>query len=162
MALKLEKRQSDDLELEVGQALTELRNVLNSGDTSSAPCIHAENSRDKFVDVFIAFDEAQTLVESFDGGDESRFVVLRRQLCSLASTPLFVFFLSTTGKITQFCQPRCHDPSNRVKAGILATPRPYIHFSFDQLMKNRKFMSRWKTLEHVTSMECVAHMGRPL
>jgi hypothetical protein len=159
--LKLDKRESDDLDLEVGQALTELRNVLNYGDTCE-PCLRATKTRDRFVDVFIAFDEAQTLVESFGGGDESRFVVLRRQLYSLASTPLFVFFLSTTGKITQFCQPHRHDPSSRVKAGTLATPRPYIHFSFDQLMKNRKVMSRWKTLEHVTSMECVAHMGRPL
>lgn len=117
---------------------------------------------DKFVDVFIAFDEAQTLVDSVDGTGESRFVILRRQLCSLSSSPLFVFFLSTTGKITQFCQPRRHDPSSRVKDGALATPRPYIHFSFDQLMKDYKVMSCWKTLEDVTSLKCVAHMGRPL
>jgi hypothetical protein len=162
LVLKLREKSSAELELEVGQALMALRDVLNPEKHLSAPYIHAEDSKDKFVDVFIAFDEAQTLVDSSEGGDESRFVVLRRLLCSLSSSPLFVFFLSTTGKITQFCQPRRHDPSSRVKDGTLATPRPYIHFSFDQLMKNRKVMSHWKTLEHVTSMECVAHMGRPL
>jgi hypothetical protein len=149
------------------EALKELRNVLNGDDDPTAHSIRVKtrktsDAHNRFVDVFIAFDEAHTLAESVDDQKESRFVVLRRELCSLSTQPLFLFFLSTNGKVTQFGQPRGHDPSNRINYGTLTTPRPYIYLGFDQLMRNRKVFSRWKTLEDVTSLECIAHMGRPL
>jgi hypothetical protein len=147
------------------KALKELRKALNVDNNPTAHSVHVEGtqgSHDRFVDVFVVFDEAQTLVNSTDDRGESRFVVLRRELCSLSSQPLFSFFLSTTGNVTQFGHPRGHDPSNRINEGALATPRPYIYLGFDQLMQTCKVFSRWKTLEDVTSLECAAHMGRPL
>ncbi|KAI9452701.1 hypothetical protein BJY52DRAFT_1225998 [Lactarius psammicola] len=159
---------------ELAEALLELRMVLNSGEENpsnhciyfgtnpeSHMCVCPKNDN-QCVDVFIAFDEAHTLAESFDDRQESRFVVLRRIFNSVSSDPLFSFFLSTTGKIMQFGQPRGQDASNRINDGTLATPRPYIHLGFDQLMQSQRILDRWKTLDHVVSLECVVHMGRPL
>jgi hypothetical protein len=145
-------------EEEVRQALMELRNAFNT----KTPCIYDVASKGTYVDIFLAFDEAHTIADPLPDEKESRFVVLRRVLNSLSSEPLFSFFLSTTSKITQFGKPRGHDPSNRINSGTLATPRPYIYLGFDQLMQSRKVGSRWRTLEHITSLDCIAHMGRPL
>ena len=153
---------------QIAIALEELRKVLNS-DTKdqSDHCIGISNTSNtyegRFVDVFIAFDESHTLAAPFrDDRRQSPFAVLRHILRSLSSTPLFSFFLSTTGKITQSGQPRDRDPSTRIDDGALATLRPYIRIGFDQLMQNQKILGRWRTLDEVTSLECVAHMGRPL
>ncbi|KAI9429189.1 hypothetical protein H4582DRAFT_2153637 [Lactarius indigo] len=170
------KRSSNGLNsAEIAQALNELREVLNSGPKeSSTHCIYLRNDfknhksctgpKSDCVDVFITFDEAHTLADSFDDTrtHESRFVVLHRILHSLSSDPLFSFFLSTTSKITQFGQPRGQDASNRINDGSLATPRPYILLGFDQLMQSRKILDRWTTLDDVVSLECIAHMGWPL
>ena len=153
--------------------LENLRNALNEDATGSSqpeeprryPGYISTTERSKgskFVDIFIAFDEAHTLARTMNTANESCFVVLRRMLSSLLSQPLYSFFLSTTGNITQFAQPRGQDSSNRINSGVLSTPRPYIYLGFDQLMQNRKVFQRWKTLEDVTSLECAAHMGRPL
>ncbi|KAH9179801.1 hypothetical protein EDB89DRAFT_2238751 [Lactarius sanguifluus] len=127
---------------ELSTALKALQKVLNSGDEKSFEhSIYIGNDppgdESSRVDIFVAFDEAHTLADSFDDQNESRFVVLRQ--------PLFSFFLSTAGKITQSGQPRGQDASNRINEGKLTTPRPYIYLGFDQLMQ-----------------KCIAHMGRPL
>jgi hypothetical protein len=169
----------------VSTALQGLREVLNRGDLKNEHRIPSKSAADnnKFVDIFITFDEAHTLSEYFDElTEESRFIALRRVLNGLISEPLFSFFLSTTGKITQFGQARGRDPSNRVSGGALATPRPYIYLGFDQLMKDHKLFApvvsdspdsptspvlpapskNTTTLDYVTSMKFAAHLGRPL
>jgi hypothetical protein len=159
---------------ELLEKLEELRSALKYNATGSGQPeepqakgrypdrICAAGFSDRFVDIFIAFDEAHTLAKAMNQKNESCFVVLRRTLSSLSPYPLYSFFLSTTGKITQFAQPRGQDSSNRINTGSLLTPRPYIYLGFDQLMQSRKVFERWKTLEDVTSLECAAHMGRPL
>lgn len=155
---------------DVSGALEILREVLNRGDLENKHRIPEEAADDKFVDIIITFDEAHTLSQHLDGATdtESRFIALRRVLNGLKSEPLFTFFLSTTGKITQFGQSRVRDPSSRVFGGQLATPRPYIYLGFDQLMEDRKLFSPASsstatlTLKDVTSMEFAAHLGRPL
>lgn len=156
------------------EQLNKLRTALNDGATGSSqpeerwrfpqfPGHITELPKEsKFVDVFIAFDEAHTLARTINTANESCFVVLRRMLSSLSLEPLYTFFLSTTGSITQFAQPRGQDSSNRINSGTLSTPRPYIYLGFDQLMQSRKILERWTTLKDVTSLECAAHMGRPL
>jgi hypothetical protein len=133
-------------------SLGALLKVLNTGDSSETG----------FVDVFIMFDEAHSLTTIFDGSGRSNFVELRRALKVLKKAPLFTFFLSTTGKISQFTPRRGADPSNRMNDGSFETPRPFINFGFDQLMKNRMVTVEFKTLEDVTKLDCIAHMGRPL
>ncbi|KAH9015441.1 hypothetical protein EDB83DRAFT_2321310 [Lactarius deliciosus] len=66
------------------------------------------------------------------------------------------------GVIAQARLLRGQDKSNRINDSSLATPCPYIHLGFDQLMQSRKILDRWTTLDHVVSLECIAHMGRPL
>lgn len=145
----------------VQKALMELHLTLNGSDSSTKHRIAAKGNSDSFVDIFIAFDEAHMLSKFTDSG-ERRFVVLRRELNRLRTSPLFVLFLSTTGQITQFDQPRDKDSSSRIFDGTFATPKPYIYLGFDQLMQRRKVFSTWRTLDDVTSLDCVAHMGRPL
>jgi hypothetical protein len=151
----------------LSNALTELRHAIFGADRgrldkASKHRIQGKVIKSKYVDVFITFDEAQTLVESVSGKGESRFIVLRRALSSVSTCPLFTFFLSTTGRITQFLHPQDQDPSNRISNGSCSMPHPYIYLGFDQLMQSCKVFKRWNTLKDVTSLECAAHMGRPL
>ncbi|KAH8993716.1 hypothetical protein EDB92DRAFT_2113656 [Lactarius akahatsu] len=114
------------------------------------------------VNIFLAFDEAHTLTVYYDDQEESRFVVLRWELSSiLGHGPLFSFFLSTSSKITQFGQSRGHDNPDRINSGYMTIPRRYIYVGFDQLVQNRK-VRRGSTLEDVTSLDFIAHLGRPL
>lgn len=134
----------------------ELRDRVNgkSSSTGQEPAL---------PDVFIVFDEAHPLTMPFDSNEKgSHFVELRRALRVFTEASLFSFFLSTTGKISQFTPPRDRDPSHRMNDGKLKTPRPFIYLGFDQLMVNRKIFNKYKTLEDVTSLDCIAHMGRPL
>ena len=150
---------------DVASALQKLREVLNCGGGTKKCHISTPTKPSQSVDIFIAFDEAHTLSKCNDDRIESNFVILRRVLCTVSSTPMFSFFLSTTGKVTQFVQPRVEDASNRIKYGTLSTPRPYIFVGFDQLMKGHELfspMSAPPTLFYVTSIEFAVRMGRPL
>lgn len=152
---------------ELKKNLETLRNALNSGISEPEtprryPGYITPSDSNKFVDVFITFDEAHTLSQAINDQGESCFVVLRRVLSSISSCPLYSFFLSTTGSVTEFALPREQDPSSRISTAELSTPRPYIYVGFDQLMQKQKIFARWKTLDDVTSLECAAHMGRPL
>ncbi|KAH8991830.1 hypothetical protein EDB83DRAFT_2534946 [Lactarius deliciosus] len=127
---------------------------------------HDKNLIDTFESlryVFLVFDEAHPLTRPFESeGMQSHFVELRRALRVLSDESLFTFFLSTTGKISQFSPPRGRDASHRMNDGELKTPTPFIYLGFDQLMRDRKVFDKYKTLDDVTSLECIAHMGRPL
>ena len=71
-------------------------------------------------------DEAHTLVNSYDEDKESRFVVLCQVLGALSTSSLFLFFLSTAGKVTQFSQPHGQDESDHINCSELVAPHPYI------------------------------------
>ncbi|KAH9030205.1 hypothetical protein EDB85DRAFT_2146842 [Lactarius pseudohatsudake] len=92
----------------------------------------------------------------------SHFVELRQALRVFSDVSLFTFFLSTIWKISQFSPPHGRDASHHMNDGELKTPTPFIYLGFDQLMKNRKVFDKYKTLDDVTLLECIAHMGRPL
>ncbi|KAI0253840.1 hypothetical protein BJV78DRAFT_1351441 [Lactifluus subvellereus] len=115
------------------------------------------------ADVFIAFDEAHQLIEPWDNGSTlSNYTELQQVLRIFSTASLFTFFVSTNPEISQFAMPRTSDSSNRILQGRFHTPRPFIELGFDQLMWNRKILDEYKTLEQVTSSECIAHLGRPL
>ncbi len=114
------------------------------------------------VDIFITFDKAHSLTTPFTDEDlQTNFTELWRALRELRDYPLWTFFLSTTGKITQFSQPRGLNTSSRINWGKLITPSLYIYLGLDQLMESRKINMR-NTLDDIISMDCVAHMGRPM
>ncbi|KAI0247841.1 hypothetical protein BJV78DRAFT_1285209 [Lactifluus subvellereus] len=114
------------------------------------------------ADVFIAFDEAHSLAEPWDNGSSlSNYTEIQRALRVFSNASLFTFFLSADGNISYLLPPRTRNPSNRIAQGRFHTPRPFIELGFDQLMWDRKILDKYKTLEHVTSSECIAHMGRP-
>jgi hypothetical protein len=163
--LIISKMKSSPDDLQMSDALTRLREAVFGQlqlDKISSHRIQGMVSTDRSVDIFLTFDEAQTLAEIVDKNDESRFIVLRRALSSASSIPLFTFFLSTTGSITQLLHPRDEDPSLRISGGKLSTPPPYIYLGFDQMMQGRKVFERYTSLKDVTSLECASHMGRPL
>ncbi|KAI9430649.1 hypothetical protein H4582DRAFT_2063550 [Lactarius indigo] len=133
-----------------------VRNFLTDDQSMGS----AGKNRNKFYEEVIA--KASEYESHGELGGAELSTALKALQISISSEPLFSFFLSTTGKITQFGQPRGQDASNRINEGKLTTPRPYIYLGFDQLMQSQKVLVRWTTLDHVTSLECIAHMGRPL
>ena len=138
----------------------ELRDLINSRRFSQEKSSCDEQI---FPDIFIMFDEAHPLMEPFTPTDaQCHFFALRHVLRIFYDVPMFTFFLATTGKISQSTPPRQFDPSERINQGTLTTPNPFILLGFDQLMKSRKIFDKYKTLDDVTSLECIAHMGRPL
>ena len=83
-----------------------------------------------------------------------------RALNHLRKLPLFTFFLSTTSKISEFTPPCGFDPSECLNHGNLDAPTPFIRLGFDQLMGSRKILKTYTTLDDVTTLDCIAHMGR--
>ncbi len=135
-------------------ALQHLQDCIDAGESGKRDEGPAE--------VFIVFDEAHLLTVPFKNGGGSNFVELRWALQTFRTAPLFTFFLSTTGKVSQFTLPRGYDRSNRMNDGELRIPHPFIYLGFDQLMVCRKILDKYKTLDAITSLDCIAHMGRPL
>ena len=117
----------------------------------------------EFPQVFIVFDEAHLLTTPFHPKTtNNNFAELRWALGTLPMNTLFTIFLSMTGKYSQFMPPCGQDPSNCMNDGILTIPTPFIWLGFDQLMGKHKIFGKNKTLDDVTSLNCIAHMGRPL
>ncbi|KAH9081566.1 hypothetical protein EDB83DRAFT_2214337 [Lactarius deliciosus] len=116
----------------------------------------------KVPDVFVAFDEAQLLGELKMPGTNRTFFHLRAALHELSDSSFFSFFLSTTSKIAHFVIPRDIDSSSRIFGEELNPSLPFSDLGFDHLMHDRKIFGKYKTIEDVTSTECVVHMGRPL
>jgi hypothetical protein len=133
---------------------------VDGAQTDSDP-----ETSDKLPGVFIAFDEAQSLAKPIKAkGDPSRtyFIELRSALQVLDATASFVFFLSTTSKISQFAMPADIANSERLVWKNLRTPLPFSDLGFDHLMRGQVILSRFKTIDKAASTQCVVHMGRPL
>jgi hypothetical protein len=139
---------------EITEAFMWLEDQLNEGQTAAGP---------KFMCIYVAFDEAHPLTVPFSGhSTESNYSQLCQALNHLCELPLFTFFLSMTGKISEFTPPCGFDASECLNHGDLDTPTPFIHLGFDQLMGSCKFFEKYKMLNDVTKLECIAHMGRPM
>ncbi|KAH8990142.1 hypothetical protein EDB86DRAFT_3104146 [Lactarius hatsudake] len=134
----------------------DMRKALEVLTTSLGPRTNHSDA----PDVFVAFDEAHSLTEP----DTSRthFVDLQSALHKLTNSSFFSFFVSTTSKISQFTIPRDMDHSNGTHEEELIPPLSFSDLGFDHLMHDRKIFDRYKTIEDVTSTECIVHMGRPL
>ncbi|KAH9063738.1 hypothetical protein EDB83DRAFT_801916 [Lactarius deliciosus] len=152
---KLDEKKPDKPDKKMIDAFESLRRRINDDSPSMEEL--------RLPDVFLVFDEAHSLTRPFESeGMRSHFVELCQVLGVLSDVSLFTFFVSTTGKISQISPPRGRDASHRMNDGKLKTPTPFIYLGFDQLMRNRKVFDKYKTLDDVTSLECIAHMGRPL
>ena len=117
----------------------------------------------EFPQVFIIFDEAHLLTTPFHPKTtNNNFAELQQALGTLPMNTLFTIFLSMTGKYSQFMPSHGQDPSDHMNDGILTIPTPFIWLGFDQLMGKHKIFRKNKTLDDVTSLNCITHMGRPL
>ncbi|KAI0262467.1 hypothetical protein BC834DRAFT_972056 [Gloeopeniophorella convolvens] len=125
-------------------------------------CDKTVDLRSDVPDIFITFDEAHELMTKFKGTAQSNFGELRRALRMLSGASTFVFFMSTNSKISEFAPTWQLDSSQRIGSGSLTLLKPFSAIGFDQLMNSRKIGQQFRTIEEVTSMECIAHMGRPL
>ncbi|KAH9030051.1 hypothetical protein EDB85DRAFT_1891783 [Lactarius pseudohatsudake] len=135
---KLDEKKLDKHDKNLIDAFESLRSRINDDSLSMEEL--------RLPDVFLVFDEAHPLTTPFESeGTQSNFVELRRALRVLSDVSLFTFFLSTTGKISQFSPPRGRDASHRMNDGELKTPTPFIYLGFDQLMKNHKVFDKWGT-----------------
>ncbi|KAH9175335.1 hypothetical protein EDB89DRAFT_2137024 [Lactarius sanguifluus] len=152
-----------------GDVVRALRMLLSclDGDidgTQINPRDENANVNDKFPGVFIAFDEAHSLTQLIEPNEKHTFLIeLRRALRALLDTSSFSFFLSTSDKtsISQISMPEI-DPSSRMPETLFRLPLPFSDLGFDHLMRDRKICDAFKTIDDVTSTDCVVHMGRPL
>ncbi|TDL16546.1 hypothetical protein BD410DRAFT_755314, partial [Rickenella mellea] len=111
--------------------------------------------------IVLAFDEAHTLtLGNTENKTWSAFSELRRALRTLKKCPLFSYFLSTTGKVSQFSSSSRDDWSNRVQKTLLGLIEPFTELGFDQLAE--KLHEDNCTLEYITSMDYWVTLGRPL
>jgi hypothetical protein len=78
-------------------------------------------------DVFVAFDEAHSLLSTHSSSWLSDYSELREALTVFSRAPLFTFFVSTSAIISQVPLPISSQ-----------APRPFIDLGFDHLMWNRK------------------------
>jgi len=58
--------------------------------------------------------------------------------------------------------PKDINSSHRVNDEKPIPSLPFRDLGFDHLMRDRKIFDRFKTIDDVTSTECIVHMGRPL
>jgi len=86
---------------------------------------------------------------------------LRRALRAIRLFPVWVFFLSTTGKLEQFAPAPVLDDSNRIVEGRLSILTPFCALGFD-LLANKLLCNESYSLEYVSSMEYKVSLGRPL
>jgi len=134
----------------------ELIPYLNSGPETDA-------QKNKVPDIFIAFDEAHSLM-GLKGDGSNHFLKLCWALRMMERDPCFTFFLSTTGKISKLVPPMDVDLSIRTDTKGLIPSLPFSDLGFDHLMRDHKIFDKFKTIDDVTSesVDCVVRMGRPL
>ena len=113
--------------------------------------------------MILVFDEAHVLTKSDEFDLWTNFGELRRALRTLNNRSLvsFFFFLSTTGRITQFVPTREKDASMRVLQGGLKLIKPFTDLGFDPLV-SKKLKAGSLTLPQVTTEEFMVQFGRPL
>ena len=135
--------------------------LVQAPNADSDGNLHWIKSCAAFIDAFIVFDEAHALADSYDEAKESHFVVHCWILSALSIVPLFLFFLSTAGKVTQFGQPHGQDKSSCINVSELISPHPFVSVGFDQLSHCHKFQ-QGQTIQEVTLLHFTSHLRRPL
>jgi hypothetical protein len=110
--------------------------------------------------VILVFDEAHTLTKTDYDHPWTNFGELRKNLRTLNHCSLFSFFLSTTGRFTQFVSAREKDESMRVLTGRLMLIKPFTDLGFDPLARVLK--AGELKLSEVTKEEFMVRFGRPL
>ncbi len=95
------------------------------------------------------------------GTNRTHFIELCRALHLLEETSLFTIFVSS-GKVSQLAMLGEDIVPSRTIDKTLRPPLPFSDLGFDQTMQNRKIFDKYKTIDDVTSEECIVHMGRPL
>ncbi|TFK66223.1 hypothetical protein BDN72DRAFT_860060 [Pluteus cervinus] len=117
--------------------------------------------------IILAFDEAHTLIPQHLNTQSnevwSKWGELRRALHTLSGLPLCALILSTTGKIGEISPPLRADPFARVRSGALQGPRPFTNLGLDHLaISLPRAENKYPSITQVTSIEHMAHYGRPL
>jgi len=79
-----------------------MKSVLNNNLITYLNSDSLEQTNADIPDIFIAFDEAHSLMGLKDNSKRSHFLELRWALHVLEQEPCFAFFLTTTGKILEF------------------------------------------------------------
>jgi hypothetical protein len=149
-----------ETEAEVKALLVTVNEALNKLIVCLGARQRTDTDMDRLPFVFIVFDEAHSLTELRTSSNRTPFLELRSALKNVRSIRLFAFFLSTLSKISQFAVPIGIDRFDMMVGSI-----PSHNFSdlgFDHLMHDRNIFEKFKTIDDVTSSECITHMGRPM
>jgi hypothetical protein len=110
--------------------------------------------------VILSFDEPFILIDGAKEAEWSLYSELCRILQRLDTNPIFSLFLSTAWNFRLLSPDMKHDPSSRVTNERLRPFHPITEISYDCLAKPAKEDSF--TLDQVTQMDWIAHLGRPL
>lgn len=116
----------------------------------------------------VSFDEAHTIAEPVQSQAFTVISQLQRVMRQLDSVWIFFFFWSTAGKIHQTNPFPQVDRSDRVQPQLFTLTMPLTETGFDQLAMDIDKLTgdpTWDSkthLEKITSLEWMAHLGRPL
>ncbi|KAF8495544.1 hypothetical protein F5888DRAFT_1711816 [Russula emetica] len=110
--------------------------------------------------ILFSFDEPHVLTDGTKEGDWSLFSELCRILQRLDDCLFFSLFLSTAGNFWFLSPDVKLDPSSRIVNDQLRPFHPITEVSFDCLACPANEGSM--TLNQVTQMDWIAHLGRPL
>ncbi|KAG6842777.1 hypothetical protein H0H87_010518, partial [Tephrocybe sp. NHM501043] len=141
-----------------------MRRVLSALDSLTGKLDQLQSSNDSkdVPTLFLSFDECHSLLEPLDNSrGTSLYVELRRVLADLKQSSVFAFFLSTTGRISEYTPSHAVDTNDRIMEGINTVIPPFSDLGFDQLMVSRKVTKR-HTLNEVTNLAFMANYGRPM
>jgi len=145
----------------VQSALGKLSLYINSGSKTDPGKTDPGNEHIPYI--FIAFDEAHALLGvKQDNSGRSHFTELCWALRLLEKSPSFSFFLSTTSTISEFAIPQDADHSFKISAEGLTLLVPFSDLGFDHLMQDHKIFDKYKTINDVTSVDCIVRLGRPM
>lgn len=120
----------------------------------------APRSKHNWVPLLVfSLDESHDLTTP-QNGSWSFFSCLRRALRQTKGQPIFSLFLSTVGKYQDFFPETPFEKSNRIKTDALHSLPAITEVGFDMLAE--PISENEKKLKDVTSIEYMAHLGRPL
>ena len=110
--------------------------------------------------IIISFDEAEALIQGPEAASWTLYSELQHVLHQLKYSQIFCLFLSTTTEFNLFSTESSLNQSARIVSYVHRSLAPITEIGLDQLAI--PVIARKTTLEEVTSLSFIAHLGRPL
>ena len=146
-------------------SIENLLNTLKDQSPVKRRSSRSNKSSDPAPVIFLSFDEAHFLSKTPlepAGNTNLLMAELRRILNLIKTLPIFVLFLSTTGKISNLVSSHCPDVSRRLREGTMQLIPAFSDLGYDHLAHNNKIGVGTHSLANVVEHGFMANFGRPL